>query len=349
MNNTSPYDRDLDNAPSNNNNLVVIDQAAGAVSRIETRDGIITAQRVAVPRDEAKILAKIKVLAAAAGDDWYYRWSVKDKSGKTSWIEGISIKGAQSVARLYGNCQVDCRAVDSATHTEFLARFVDYETGYSLTRPFRQRKSQSISGKMDADRQADLVFQIGASKATRNVISHALETFTDFAFDQARESIVEKIGKQLEPSRKKLLDKLNDLKIYLPRVENIHGKKSAEWLAPDIAKIVAEVKSIEDGMSSKDECYPPTQDEINKHLADEAAKNAKPSDKHDPQTGEIPNDYNIILEDELLPGLNKVKSSAELQAFVKENEFIIADFDKNAPEAMKQKYMAVFAEKLTLK
>ena len=61
---------------------------------------VIGAQKIAVPRDEPKILQKIKVLAAAAGDDWYYRWPVKNKkTGKTEWVEGASIKLANEVSR----------------------------------------------------------------------------------------------------------------------------------------------------------------------------------------------------------------------------------------------------------
>jgi hypothetical protein len=47
---------------------------------------------------------------------------------------------------------------DNLTHHVFLARFIDIETGFSVTRPFQQRKSQTLGKKMDADRQADIVF-----------------------------------------------------------------------------------------------------------------------------------------------------------------------------------------------
>jgi len=102
---------------------------------------VFGAQNVAVRRDERIILNKIRALAAAAGQEWFYRFPVKNKKkGTVDYIEGPSIKMANDLARLYGNCDVDCRHVDIGSHIIFSARFIDLETGYSLTRPFQQRK-----------------------------------------------------------------------------------------------------------------------------------------------------------------------------------------------------------------
>src|SRR5262245_5675342 len=65
---------------------------------------VVGAQQVAVRRDEQKVLERLKVLAAAAGDNWYYRYPVKLKSGATEFVEGPSIKLANDLARIYGNC-----------------------------------------------------------------------------------------------------------------------------------------------------------------------------------------------------------------------------------------------------
>jgi hypothetical protein len=72
----------------------------------------IGAQKVAVERDEGKVLAKIKTLAAA-GPDWFYRFPVKKADGSRDFIEGPSIKLANNVPRLYGNCDIDVRLVDN--------------------------------------------------------------------------------------------------------------------------------------------------------------------------------------------------------------------------------------------
>lgn len=212
------------------------------------------AQAVAVHRDEAAILQRIKVLAAAAGSDWYYRFPVKDK-GKTSWIEGPSIKLANDLARLYGNCEVDCRAQDFGSTVLFHARFVDLESGYALTRPFQQRKGASKLGGSDEGRRDDITFQIGASKAIRNVVVNALQTFADFAFEEAKEALVEKIGRDIEKWRRNTVERIS-AKVDLKRVEAVVGRTPDKWLAPDIARIIAMGKACEDGMATWDETFP---------------------------------------------------------------------------------------------
>lgn len=224
--------------------------ASAAISQVHG------AQPVAVKRNEAEILQKIRVLAAAAGDSWLYRFPVKNKAkGTTEFIEGASIKLANDLARLYGNNEIDCRSQDIGDHWVFYARFIDIETGYSLTRPFQQRKNASRMGG-DEDRRLDIAYQIGSSKAIRNVVVNALQTFADFAFEEAKNALVEKIGKNLNGWRERVAMRIGE-RIDIKRVEAVIGRTVGEWLAPDIAKIVAMVKAIDDGMSSIDDSFPP--------------------------------------------------------------------------------------------
>jgi hypothetical protein len=212
---------------------------------------------VAVRRDEAMVLQKLKALAAAAGAEWGYRFPVKNKKeNRTDWIEGPSIKLANDLARLYGNCEVDCRATDLGDSWVFHARFVDLETGFALTRPFQQRKSASRIGGDDDARRLDISFQIGASKAIRNVVVNALQTFADFAHEEARGAIVDKIGKDLSNWRERVKERIGAM-VALDRVEAIVGRKANEWLAPDVAKILAMGKAVSDGMATIDETFPP--------------------------------------------------------------------------------------------
>lgn len=218
-------------------------------------DRVFGAQKVEVQRDEASILRKITTLAAAAGEDWFYRFPVKGKGGETSYIEGPSIKCANNVARYYGNCDIDVRVYDFGDSYMFYARFMDLETGYSLVRPFRQRKSQKVM-KTDAGRAEDIVFQIGASKAIRNVINNALEFFTQRAMDEAKNSIIEKVGKKLNEYRERVKTRLAELKVDIKRVEHVRGRAADQWLAADVAMTIAEIQAINDGMASVDETYP---------------------------------------------------------------------------------------------
>lgn len=225
----------------------------------------IGAQQLAVKRDpEGKILQSLRTLAAAAGEDWFYRFPVKkkikDDDGRTRWtqdfIEGPSIKCALTVARRYGNCDVDVRTQDTGEHWIFYARFVDYENGFSMTRAYQQRKGQQAMNTDNA-RALDIVFQIGQSKAIRNVICNALTFYTDFAFEESRQAIVVKVGKNLESYRAKAVARLTELKIEAKRVEAVIGRPVDKWLAPDVARVIAEIQAVNDGMALADDLYPP--------------------------------------------------------------------------------------------
>lgn len=314
-----------------------------ANTNIEIRDGVITAQKVAVPRSEAMILKKIKTLAAYAGQDWYYRWPTKNKDGSKGWVEGPSVKCAMAVARVFGNCTVDCRSRIDGQHIEFLAKFVDIETGFSVTRPFRQRIGQDIGGKMAKERAADLVFQIGTSKATRNVICNALETFVDFAFSEARESLITAIGKNIEKYRAVVLDRITEHKIDLKRVEAAMGRPAKDWLAPDIAKVRAILQSVTDGMSSKDEAFPPTPEEMAQHEKDVDDSSAKP-DVAAPSNEQLDIDQAV---EELLLGLVGCPDIVALNELIKENEPIVKAISEKGSRAAQEKWAKAFSAKVT--
>lgn len=238
-------------------NSQLVPSGSGGAPSIVITDQIITAQKVTVERDLQKVIRNIRTLAAVAGEDWYYRFPVKKKGGGVDQIEGPTIKCAQNVAREYGNCQVDCRAMDQGTSWMIYARFVDYETGFSLTRPFQADKAKVNINTKDPGRQQEIAFAIGVSKATRNVITNALETFTNLAFEEAKNNLIEKVGKKLDEYRKRVRERLTTLEVDERRVELQLGRKADEWLAPDVTRVIAELKAIGDGMATIDETWPP--------------------------------------------------------------------------------------------
>lgn len=218
---------------------------------------VVGARAVEVHRDESVILKKISALAAAAGPDWFYRYPVRTKEGQ-DWIDGPSIKLANAVAHLFMNNDVDIRELDVGDAWVFYARFTDWENGTRMTRAFRQRKSQSTMRTRDADRQLDIAYQIGQSKAIRNVICNAITIYTDYAYEEAHNSNIDKIGRDLEGSRRRTLEALAALPVEVHRVERVMGRSAKDWLAPDIARVNAMGKAIKDGMATIDESFPPT-------------------------------------------------------------------------------------------
>lgn len=271
-------------AKSTENQKVMPAAPVAALIPFEPNPG---ARMVAKLRDKAVILQDIKAAAAAAGDDWYYRFPVRNKKeNRIDYIEGASIKLANYVALVYGNCDVDTRVQDLGDSWIIYARFIDFENGYSLTRPFQQRKQGSRLGGDDDGRRLEIAQQIGASKAIRNVICNALNFFTDFAFEEAKQALVERIGKELPKYRERTIEKVT-AHVAIARVEAVVGRVSAEWLAPDVARVIALMKGVADGMASLDDTFPP----LEKPTIDQAAKLDKfVTDDSSPGVGSNPGD-----------------------------------------------------------
>ena len=221
-------------------------------------------------RDAVRVLAEIKVLAAAAGDDWFYRFPVRNKrENRTDWIEGPSVKLAMAVMGIVGNIDVDTRVQDFGSTFMIYARAVDLEKGSAITRAFQQNKSAAKIGGADDGRRNDMALQIGQSKAIRNAICALLETYTDYAFEEARNSLVDKIGGNLLQWRDRTVEKLSQ-RLDIKRVEAVLGRSVKDWLAPDVAKVIAMGKAIEEGMATLDETFPELRagSETGKHLDD---------------------------------------------------------------------------------
>src|SRR5579885_1413411 len=149
--------------------------------------------------------------------------------------------------------------------------------------------------KTDAGRQEDIVYQIGASKAIRNVICNALEFFANYAADEAKASIVEKVGKRVDYYREKIVTRLGGLKIDIKRVEQARGRPLKEWIATDLARTIAELQAIQDGMATADETYPtpaekPSQEEqaaaATRPAEDQSAPEQTQNDAAQPATGD---------------------------------------------------------------
>ncbi len=162
----------------------------------------LTMQSVSTPYTTALSVQRPRVLhdvrrrlleeAALAGEDFYYGWGTgKDR------IEGASIELAVAAARCWGNCATDMRAIQELANAWiFTAIFIDLETGYTRTRQFRQSKTSVIAGRHTEERKADMRFQIGQSKAERNVILKALPAaLIHAALEVAKQGVREQLKK----------------------------------------------------------------------------------------------------------------------------------------------------------
>jgi hypothetical protein len=221
---------------------------------------IVTAQRVAIKRNQGEIRRSIGLAAQSAGSDFFYRWEVNNRrAGTKDVVEGVSITGAMAVARIYGNCAVRCIvANETPTHWTMAAEFVDYETGFTLVRQFQQRKNQNV-GMKDVDRASDMVFQIAQSKALRNVIRAALGDLTDFAVEEAKRGLLAVIEKDPAKAKAGCIKLANKLGIDGSRIERVIGRPIDRWTVTDIATAAARLRSIEDNFATADDLFPTTE------------------------------------------------------------------------------------------
>lgn len=228
---------------------------------VQTVGSVITAQRVAVPRDLGRVMQTLKALSRASGQRYIYSWEANDRQNRRKvTIEGLTIKAAMDIVRSYGNCVVDVRAFDQGgDHIMFYARFVDLETGFSLTRAFQQRKSQSI-GMKDADRAADIVFQIGQSKAIRNVVLNALPSVADYVLEEANSSLLAYVENNREKALAWVQKTAGEHRIAIPRIEAVVGRRVTEWTVRDLTKVLTELRGVDEGLSSPADLYPTDED-----------------------------------------------------------------------------------------
>lgn len=245
---------------------------------IDIQGSIITAQRVAVPRDHNKVLRRLSELSAMAGDKYIYSWEVKDRArgGKTT-IEGPTIKLANDLAREYGNCILDVRVQESPGFWLFYARFVDLETGFSTTRSFQQRKSQN-TGMKDQDRAADIVFQIGQSKAIRNIVVNSLSTYVEYMMEEAKKNLLGWVENNVDKANS-YIDKVSEShSIAIQRIESTVGRSRSKWTVRDMAKVLTECRGISENLTVAEDVYPPIEGKAKDEAEPEkpAAKKAAP-------------------------------------------------------------------------
>lgn len=199
--------------------------------------------------------------AAMLGESAYYAWG----QGKDR-VEGPTVKLAMAMVRVYGNCAVDLDEVDEKHDAWiFTARFVDLETGFTLSRQFRQSKHSVVHGKHDPERKMEIRFQIGQSKATRNVILNALPGWlADKALDRAKGGVREAIEHAIkthgiEKVIGKALSALAALNVPEARVLATMGRKAPAALTiEDLVILQGNAAALKSGADTIDAMFPAT-------------------------------------------------------------------------------------------
>ncbi len=216
------------------------------------------------------------------GESAFYGWGAgKDR------IEGPSIKCANVLARIWGNNTVRMEPVqDLGDSWVFTAAFIDLETGATMTRQFRQSKKSKVYGKHDEERKADIRFQIGQSKASRNVIVNALpEWLIKQAMDKAKLGVRKRIeaciaSHSIEHARDLVVKSLAKVGVKEAQIADKMGRSGASALTiEDLVTLTGDYRAINEGSESPDVLFPDGAPKTNTDLRNEMSTkpDAKPA------------------------------------------------------------------------
>lgn len=221
--------------------------------------GMFQAVQTIGPRDLEQFEKNVLWEAKRLGDRAYYQW---EQGGKP--IVGGSVGLAMLMIRQFGKCTVIPEVVaEDSLRVTFKATFVDFETGAFIARLFRQRKSAEIGEKFkrnadQAARAEDIVFQIGQSKAIRNVGLAAMPAWlVDEAIKAAQDTELQTIEKMgLVKARDALLVVFAKNGISTERVEAQRGKAASEFTARDLIELKGALSAIRDGQADPRGLFP---------------------------------------------------------------------------------------------
>jgi hypothetical protein len=231
---------------------------------LQTKTTYNTAVSVREPRNMVKIRDNVLLEAQLAGEGFFYRWVVKNrKTGKKKVIEGPTIDLAMCLARNYGNAAIEVEMQETTSHYVFTAALIDLETGFTSPRLFKQRKSQSMGDKYDKDRQSDIVFQIGQSKAIRNAIIKSMPGWlVDRAIQVAKDAELKTIKPEhLAEAREKVVAFFEGYGISRERLERKLEKPIEQMTAQDVLDMRGEARAIKDGHITPRELFPDEEDD----------------------------------------------------------------------------------------
>lgn len=260
------------------NGNTVTDMVAQGNTMMQTRSSYATAVAVQRPRKLSDVKRRLEEEADLAGETFYYGWGAGGER-----IEGPSVELALATARCWGNSAVELMPVQETVDSwVFTACFIDLETGFTLSRQFRQSKKWKVHGKMDDERKADVRFQIGQSKAIRNVVLNAVpKSLVNVAMEKAKAGVKQKIEQYvskngLPAAVDMVLKALAKVGVKEDRVLhkfNIKDKKALT--VDDVVLLRGDLSAIETGKEWADALFPQpsTADDLNEALK---AKTAEP-------------------------------------------------------------------------
>jgi len=212
-----------------------------------------TAVSVQKPRNLDKVVDNVMREAEFAREDFFYAWG----EGKDH-IEGNSVGLALTVVREWGNCAIETEVEETSASYVFTAHFIDLETGFTLSRNFRQSKNWRVYGKFDDARKDDIRFQIGQSKAIRNVVNNAMPRWLlNQAREKAKESLEKNITKEgIAIASEKAIAALAQYGVSEDRILSKLGKVKNQIVMADIIDLRTAYSAVKNGEATAEEIFP---------------------------------------------------------------------------------------------
>lgn len=242
-------------------------EQAAKSGAIQTKSQFFTAMRVQVPREIDRVRSELLSEAKLAGEIFYYRYEINDKNSETgkSIVEGPSIGLASCAVRIFGNCFTDVTVEEEREYSwVFKAVFIDLEKGFHCSRIFMQPRPIPLSRSKNlgfaAERKVTIAYQIGQSKAIRNVgilglpnwlIAHAMEA----AKSSVADTSAGEAGKKKLDAVIKYFSGIGVSKDDLGRFLGMSD--SGSWGDDQIARLREAASTINQGVVTVDEIFHP--------------------------------------------------------------------------------------------
>lgn len=235
--------------------LPPIANQAGQVT-VASFGGIVMAQKVDQRRDLRAVEKEIMAVCADYGEGFVYSWEVTDRqTKKKATIEGVTVDGASVLRQIWRNNM--CETIvfkDEGEFVIFASRFVDYETGNTVIRPFKQRTGMKF-GRMQKDRVMETTFSIGVSKAERNVTLDALRIQKEQMLKYAKDNLRSKIDKNPAKSKARILEIAKEFEIPLEKLERYVERKEKDWVTSSMVRLVQAMRAIQEGDATVDDVF----------------------------------------------------------------------------------------------
>ncbi len=226
------------------------------------------------PRDVAtavsKAIAEMVAFPEMASSAYYsIPYAEKKGSDRKIFVEGLSINGALSLGRYWGNCATACRFVDETEDKVMVEGvFLDYETNFRVMRQVtvsKIKRYQTGQTYWLSDDKLSQAIGAGMSKAQRNAILAGIpDLIKQKYFLKAKELTAKQIKKVPKQGEKaplqELLENLAGYGVTEEMLEGYFGKAKAEYGEDERLKMQGILNALRDKITTVDSIFNETEE-----------------------------------------------------------------------------------------